>query len=373
MNPLRPRRTSSPPSGSREPPKHATTDPRSTWVVASIAGLFLIALFHTLHVAKAVCLPITAALLLHFLLIPAVRALKRLRLPEPAGAALIMALVVAPVAFGITQLADPAGEWLEKGPAAVRDLKGKLRPMKQSVDQVSQTKEAINDLAQGSAAASSTPEVAVKAEWHAPVLQWTSEVAGQTGATLVLLFFLLASGDGFTEKFQRMLTSSEDRRCASDIFEGIEQRLSRFLLHSAIQNTGAGVVFGIGLWTMGIPNPALWGALTVGLQFIPYLGMIAVVGMVTIVAALTFEELWWIAAPGLYYGALMWIKAMFVTPTFLGRRLELNPVAVLTSLLLWSYLWGVPGTLLAVPLFAALKIVCDHVPRLQPLGELLGR
>jgi predicted PurR-regulated permease PerM len=78
------------------------------------------------------------------------------------------------------------------------------------------------------------------------------------------------------------------------------------------------------------------------------------------------------AFPGSFYLAL-WIKGMFVTPTFLGRRLALNPVAVRVSLLLWGWMGGITGVFLGVPLFATLKIVCDHIPRLQSLGQFLGR
>lgn len=347
--------------------------PPLTLTGASVTGLFLIALLHTLHVARAIFLPITLALLFYFLLIPVVRSLKRLRLPEPASAALVLLLFSASVALGLYQLSDPAAEWMDKLPAAMRALDAKLRPMKQSVEQMNQAKAALEQIAQQTGTESQTPEVAVKTDWRLPVLHWSSEVAGEIGATLVLLYFLLCSGDFFTHKLLHVLSSHEDRRSARDIIEGIEQRLSRFLFHSTAQNAGAAVLFSLGLWAIGLPNPALWGAATLLLQFIPYLGLIAVVALVSLVAALTFDHLWAMALPGLLYLALMWIKGMFVTPVFLGPRLELNPVAVLVSLLLWGWMWGVTGTLLAIPLFAALKIVCDHIPRLQSLGEFLGR
>ncbi|ALA57591.1 AI-2E family transporter [Nitrospira moscoviensis] len=366
-----------PPPAQRRPITDKPTPPHAgrsslTLAGASITGLFLLALLHSLHAARALFLPITLALLLYLLLTPVVRLLTRLRLPEPAGAGLVLLLFSIVVAAGLYSLADPAREWMDKIPSALETLDAKLRPLKQSAKQMSQAKTAVEQIAQGPAA-DAAPEVAVKTDWQIPVLGWTAAVAAEIGAALVLLYFLLCSGDFFTHKLLIVLPTEEDRRRVGETIRGIERQLSRFLFNSLLQNAGAAGLFALALWTIGLPNPALWGAATLLLQFIPYLGTIFVVGVVTLAALLSFQDLWWIAFPGAFYLALMWIKGMFVTPTFLGQRLALNPVAVLISLLLWGWVWGIAGVFLAVPLFASLKIVCDHIPRLQSLGQFLGR
>jgi predicted PurR-regulated permease PerM len=382
MNPSSPSRGPSggppPPPAQRRPITDKPIPPQAgqsslTLAGASITGLFLLALLHTLHVARALFLPITLALLLYLLLIPVVRSLTRLRLPEPAGAGLVLLLFSVAVAAGLYSLADPAREWMDKIPSALETLDAKLRPVKQSVKQMTEAKTAVEQMAQGPAAGPAAQEVAVKTDWQVPVLGWTTAAAAEIGAAVVLLYFLLCSGDFFTHKLLIVLPTEEDRRRVGDIIRGIERQLSRFLFNSLLQNAGAAALFALALWVIGMPNPALWGAATLLLQFIPYLGTIFVVGVVSLAALLTFQDLWWIAFPGLFYLALMWIKGMFVTPTFLGRRLALNPVAVLVSLLLWGWVWGIAGVFLAVPLFATLKIVCDHIPRLQSLGQFLGR
>jgi predicted PurR-regulated permease PerM len=126
------------------------------------------------------------------------------------------------------------------------------------------------------------------------------------------------------------------------------------------------------MWLIGMPNPMLWGVLTFGFEFIPYLGGAVMVGLLTIVAFTTFDSLGHtLAAPGAYL-AITTIQNNLVSPLVYGNRLRLNPAAVLISVLFWWTLWGVVGAFIAVPVIAAVKILGDHVPRLRTLGELLG-
>jgi predicted PurR-regulated permease PerM len=126
------------------------------------------------------------------------------------------------------------------------------------------------------------------------------------------------------------------------------------------------------MWALGMPNPMLWGVMATFLNFVPYLGAIAGIAVVALVALLTFDGLMPSLLPPLVYFLLTGIEGYFVTPMIVGRRLTLNPLAILVGLLFWGWLWGIPGALLAVPILASLKILCDHVDRLQPLGEMLG-
>src|SRR5690606_35540733 len=127
-------------------------------------------------------------------------------------------------------------------------------------------------------------------------------------------------------------------------------------------NAGLGVATGLAMAALGVPNPALWGVLAAINNFVPYLGSLATAIVLAIVAAVTFESLGAIVAPPLVFLALTTIEGQFLTPMLLGRRLTLNPVVIFLALLVWGWLWGIPGVLMAVPLLAALKILCDHVP-----------
>jgi predicted PurR-regulated permease PerM len=122
-----------------------------------------------------------------------------------------------------------------------------------------------------------------------------------------------------------------------------------------------------------MPYPALWGVLAGLLNFVPYLGPVVTAGVILIVSLLTFEELGRALVAPILYFAINFTEGSFVTPTVLGRRLTLNPVVVFVGLVFWGWLWGIPGALLAVPLLAVVKIFCDHIEPLSPLGEFLGR
>jgi predicted PurR-regulated permease PerM len=127
------------------------------------------------------------------------------------------------------------------------------------------------------------------------------------------------------------------------------------------------------MYLIGMPNPILWGVMAGFLNFVPFLGAVAGIGIVGLVALLTFETPALILLPPVTYLALTTLEAQFVTPALLARRLILNPVAVFLALIAWTWLWGIAGALMAVPLLAVFKICCDHIEPLNPVGTLLGR
>jgi predicted PurR-regulated permease PerM len=126
------------------------------------------------------------------------------------------------------------------------------------------------------------------------------------------------------------------------------------------------------MWALGMPNPPLWGVLVLFLEFIPYLGALVMVGVLTLAALSTFDNVPHIIAVPASYLAVNLLQAYVVTPLLLGKRLTLNPVAILIGLILWWEVWGVAGAFIAVPLLATFKILCDHIETLAPVGEFLG-
>ena len=138
-------------------------------------------------------------------------------------------------------------------------------------------------------------------------------------------------------------------------------------------NVVEGVVVTGAMWALGMPNPPLWGALAAFLIFIPYIGALAMGAILLVVGITTFDSVGRaLSAPGLFY-LIDLIQANFVSPQVLGNRMTLNPVAIFVSILLWGHIWGVAGVLIAVPLAVMVKIFCDHVEPLTPVGEFLGK
>jgi len=189
---------------------------------------------------------------------------------------------------------------------------------------------------------------------------------------IVLLYFLLASGDLFLRKLVHVLQKLEDKKRAVKILREIEDSISKYLITVAIINACLGTVAGLVFWALGMPNPALWGALAFLLHFIPYLGALAEIVIVGMVALATFPNLGHAMLVPLAYLCLAIAEGNFITPYIMGRRMTLNPVVIFIGVTFWGFLWGILGIFLAVPAVVMFKIFCDHIEPLAPIGEFLG-
>jgi predicted PurR-regulated permease PerM len=343
--------------------------------VRSLAAtlLVIIATFYTLYFARAFFLPVTFGLLLNLLLSPFVRTLKRARIPYPIGAAIVVLSIVAVVGVGGYFLADPAQEWLTKAPQSVAAANVKIRKLRRPMEQVTKS---ADQMARAATTGSTTPRVQ-EVTLAGPTIMDRFVGASATflaGAleTLVLLYFLLASGDLFLQKLTKMLPEFRDKKKAVAIARETETSISMYLTTVALINVFEGGIVALVMWALGMPNPVLWGVLVLFLEFIPYLGALVMVGVLTLAALSTFDSVAHIVAVPASYLAINLIQAYLVTPLLLGKRLTLNPVAILIGLILWWEIWGVAGAFIAVPLLATFKILCDHIETLAPVGEFLG-
>jgi predicted PurR-regulated permease PerM len=343
--------------------------------VRSLAAtlLVIIATFYTLYFARAFFLPVTFGLLLNLLLSPFVRTLKRARIPYPIGAAIVVLSIVAVVGVGGYFLADPAQEWVTKAPQSVAAANVKLRKLRRPMEQVTKS---ADQMARAATTGSSTPRVQ-EVTLAGPTLMDRFVGASATflaGAleTLVLLYFLLASGDLFLQKLTKMLPEFRDKKKAVAIARETETSISMYLTTVTLINVFEGGVVTLVMWALGVPNPVLWGVLVFFLEFIPYLGALVMVGVLTLAALSTFDSVAHIVAVPASYLAINLLQAYLITPLLLGKRLTLNPVAILIGLILMWEIWGVAGAFIAVPLLATFKILCDHIETLAPVGEFLG-
>jgi predicted PurR-regulated permease PerM len=204
------------------------------------------------------------------------------------------------------------------------------------------------------------------------VLGPTTSFVASAVEVVLLLWLLLASGDLFYEKTMRVLPVAADRRAAAKVANDTEEAVAGYLVATALINLGQAAAVGLAMWLIGMPDPMLWAVLTFALEFIPYLGGAVNVGLLAIAAFSTFSGIWQIlAAPGSYL-VITTLQNNLVSPLVYGKHLRLNPVAVFVGVLFWWTLWGVPGAFLAVPIIATAKVLGDHLPLLQPLGEFLG-
>jgi predicted PurR-regulated permease PerM len=338
----------------------------------ALKGLFIIALFYTLYFVRALVLPLVLASLLTFLLRPAVRTLKRLKIPDWAGTALVLLVLLSIASYGLLRLSRPAAEWVEKVPESISKIELKVSVLRKPLETLNRTAEELKKIAR--MGEEKKFEVDVKRPALADtVLTGTQEFLAKSSVMLILLYFLLASGDLFLNKAVKVFPGLDRKKEILKIVRMVEQQISRYLLTVTVINVFMGVSLGLSMYLMGMPNPVLWGVMAGFLVFLPYLGPLIGIAIVTLVASLTFDSLGRIVLAPAIYLALEAIQGQIITPMVLGLRLALNPVAIFVWLIFWGWMWGIVGALLAVPMLTVLKILCDHIPSLAPIGEFLSR
>ena len=342
------------------------------WTSIALKGLFIIILFYTIYFARALVLPLVLASLLTFLLRPVVRTLKRLRIPEWAGAALVLLVLLSIVSYGLLRLSRPAAEWVEKVPESLGKIEVKVSVLQRPLETLNKTAEELKKIAR--MGEEKKLEVEIKRPALADtVLTSTQEFLAKASVMFILLYFLLASGDLFLNKTVKVFPSLDRKKEIVKMTRAVEHQISRYLFTVTVINIFMGLSLGISMYLIGMPNSVLWGVMAGFLVFLPYLGPLIGIAIVTLVASLTFDSLGRIVlAPAIYF-TLEVIQGQIITPTVLGIRLTLNPVAIFLWLIFWGWMWGVAGVILAVPMLTVFKILCDHIPRLAPIGEFLGR
>lgn len=341
------------------------------WSVGS-TGLFVLACLYTLRMAREFLLPLVVGVMLYFLLVPLVRRLKRLGMPEGAGAALVVLTVILVVGLGVYALSWPASTWMARAPDGLRRVEQKLKPVLRSVEKLTRTAQQVEEFTAG-ATPSNTPEVTVKETGiGTTVLGGMQSFLGGAAIVLTLLYFLLASGDSVLRKIVEASPRLADRKRAVDIAREMEEQISSYLLVTTMINVVFGTVVALVLWAMGMPNPALWGATAAVTNFIPYLGSVICTVFIGLAAILAFDDIWWAMMVPAVFFLLNTLEGYVITPLIMGRRFTLDPTLLFVGLLFWWFVWGTPGALLAVPMMAAFKIFCERVERLQPIAAFLG-
>ena len=341
----------------------------------ALAILACLAVIYTLHVARALFLPVVFAVLMDFTLTPVVRWLGRWRLLKPpVAAALVMAVLVGALGLGIYKLADPLQSWIAKAPETLEDARAKIRKIVKPVQQVNQAAAQVENVTQTGTSTQAPAAVVVRGPSFAErIFGTTQSIVIGLCEVLVLLYFLLASGDLFLNKMVRSLPVFADKKKAVSITRDSRAAVSRYLGTLTLINVGFGAVVALVMQLAGMPNPVLWGVAAGLLEFVPYVGALTMTLILTLAGLVTFDTTGRALVAPAAYVAVNVIQGNAVNPWILSSRLTLNPVALFVGLLFWSMIWGIAGAFLAVPLLATLKIFCDHIDGLKPVGEFLGK
>ncbi|WP_299031464.1 AI-2E family transporter [uncultured Sulfitobacter sp.] len=326
--------------------------------------------FAAVYFARDMFLPIVIGFIVALTLSPVVRWLSRLGVPEPLSAMVLIFGAVLALAFGSYLLSGPITEILSDAPAMGDELRQKLRGLIAAVEDAKNTSEQVQEFAAG---VDSTPVVAIEQPGLLAFAAGSvANFAGLTLVGLILAMFILASGDLFYVKLLEAFPNFSDKRRAVQTARDIEKQISRYFLTITIINGGLGLSITVAMFIVGLPNPVLWGTLAFVLNFLPFVGAVLGAVMVAAFGILSFDTLGAGLLPAGIYLVLTSIEGQFVTPSVLGKRLEMNIVAVFLTVIIWGWMWSVPGALMAVPFLLLLNVICNNVPGLGVLGNFLG-
>ena len=331
-----------------------------------------------LYFARPVVLPVFLACVAGMTLKPLIRWLSYCHIRPALSAAIVLCLLMTGIAIGFLQLGHPALTWINEAPQHMTELRQRFQKILPPGARFSEAAAAVNNLgateAEKKEEQKKAPTVQVKdSRGTSSFLNWTGTFLAGVGETLVLLYLLLASGDLFLQKLVHVTPRLSDKKRAVEISHEIQQNISKYLFSVTLINLGLGMIVSGGLYWLGVPNAAMWGMLVAVLNFVPYFGPVVGILLLGMVGLLSFDTLWQGLLPPAWYLLLHTLEANFITPVLLGRRFTLNPVVIFVSLIFWTWLWGVPGALLSVPILVSIKVVCDRVPQLSSVSELLTK
>ncbi len=359
---------------------------RYTSISLTLTVLAVIALVAALYLARAFFVPLLIGILASYALRPLVDWLEAHYIPRPAGAGLVLVALVGSLSWVGYSLRDDAAATIERLPEAARKLRQTMTDARATGQTPLQNmQEAANEIQGAAADAALKPGTRVAVVRAPEPSVWLRDyaiaqsrllitVAAQAPIVLLLAYFLLASGVHFRRKLVQFVGPSLSRKKdAVRILAEIHVQVQSYLLATLLSNT----LVAIGTWlafeALGMEHAGVWGVAAGVLHFIPYLGSALIVLGSAVAAFLQFESV--LHALAIAGVALLVAGAIgYVFMTWLqSRAARVNAAVLFIALLFFGWLWGIWGLLLGAPLVAIVKVVCDRVDALKPLGELLGR
>ena len=352
----------------------------------SLGILAVIALVAALYLARSFFVPLLIGILLSYTLSPVVEWLNKYQIPRALSAALMLVVLGSSLSWIALSLSDDAAMMIDKLPEAARKLRQDLRESRTSGPTALQNmQEAANELQAAAADVGAKPGARVVQVRPSEPTTWLRDyaftqsalllsIAAQTPIIFLISYFLLASGAHFRRKLVQFVGPSLSRQKDTvQILNEIDVQIQRYLLTMIVTNTLVGICTWLSFEALGVEQAGVWGVIAGVLHFIPYLGPAAVAiasgiaGFLqfgTLLQALVVAGVSLLVALAVGFAFMTWLQSRFA---------RVNAAVLFIALLFFGWMWGVSGMLLGAPLVAIIKVICDRVESLKPIGELLGR
>lgn len=339
----------------------------------SLQILVLISLFVTAYFAKDLLLPILFGFLLALTLSPVGRALNRVGIPHTLSAIMLIAATASVIIFVVVLSAGTVALWSDEIPKMGVEIKEKLSGVNDAVETMRTATEEVEKIGNGDEKGPKPQEVIVRQPGLVDNAMDTVSTMGASFAViLILALFLLASGPMFYLKLVQSMPTLTGKKRALQTVYAVEKRVSRYLLTIATINAGLGFSVGLYLTALGMPSAYIWGIAAFLLNFLPYIGGFIGVALVAGFSIVTFDTLSYAMLAPLGYLLMTTLEGQIITPWLVGRRLEMNTVAVFLTVVFWGWLWGIPGALIAVPFLVVFKVICENFEPLHTIGNFLS-
>ncbi len=364
----------------------------SNWPGLPLMFIACVALILILQWTQTVLVPIVIGVLVAYALEPLVSGLVRIRVPRSIGAAIALVVLVSILGLGAYSLSGQALAVVRQVPEAAQRIRDRVqRHGRSNTGALGEVQKAATEIQRTAEAASQTSEP--KPVPNAPNVQKVEVVepafdaksylywggmnligaAGQFAVILFLVYFFLVTGDLYKRKFVKIAGPALwQKKLTVQILDEINSQIGNFIRVQVFTSFIVAVATSAALWYLGVQQYVIWGLLAGIFNSIPYLGPVLVSGGLAIVAFMQFDDVPKTITVSAVAFVITSLEGFLLTPTLMSRAARMNPVAIFVGLLFWSWIWGVWGAVLAVPMLMMVKAVCDHIDDLQPVGELLG-
>ncbi|MEO5897952.1 MAG: AI-2E family transporter [Vicinamibacterales bacterium] len=349
-----------------------------------IAGLSVIVM---LQYMQAVLIPIVLAILISYALWPIVATLARVKVPQSIGAGIAVFAFIGVLGFGVWAFSDEAMGIIRDIPRATKMLRDRAeaerRKPKASSTTLEQVQEAAKEIDKAAAEAAK-PAVTTPGATQVEVVQPGFRVSdylggnllgflGQFSLILFLVYFLLVTGDLYKRKIVKIAGPTlTHKKITVQILDDINRQIESFIKVQVLTSAVVAAATALALWAFGVNHYVIWGLLAGLFNSIPYIGPILVSGSLALVAFMQFNDMTKTVEVAATAMVITSLEGFLLTPALMSRASQMNPAAIFVGLLFWSWVWGVWGTILAVPMMMMIKSISDHVEDLQGVSELLG-
>lgn len=352
-----------------EPPAKPVRPLSSTAAVV----LATLAVGYTLWAAQAVLLPVLLAMFFALVGNPIIRAMGRLHVPRFVAALVVLLGGLAIGTALAVQLIQPASEWVRQVPREMSQLTGSLKEMTRPMQEANEAAENIARAAGGED--EGRPVTVVRTEVNDPYKSLIATPLLIAGALAVVLltFFFMVFGASLQRNAIALLPSRQQKRVTVEIMQSVEYEISRYVLTISLINSVVGLLFAGALYLLEVPlqEALLWGTMAALLNFAPYVGPLIGIIIMLLMGFVAFDDLWKSLLPAGIYLALHTLEGQIVTPIVLGRQMRLSPLVLILALMVFGWLWGIIGLLLAVPLLVCVKIVLVRIEGMDGWAGLL--